>query len=614
MRLWSGWMVRVFLAFLVMAPASASATTWIVPEPAAMAQEADAVVLARVDSIRSVASFDGSTIHTEIGLRVIEGMKGARVGERIVLREVGGLVGEDQQWIFGAAEYRVGEIVVAHLQEAEDGTVRTLHMGIGKSTVRISESGEISVARLRAGGRKERVRLAALRGELDRAGVKPLGRRLSQSRMAAASAAAAPLLGRAQANRNFRLLGDPGARWFRAPVQVWGALAGDKKLGRATSNRIVQDAVAAWDEQPGSELDLIYAGERKGPGWVCNDGFISVTFNDPHGQIANPRNCGGGALAIGGFCMTGSPFKGSRYHEIASGSVVVADGWNSCWFWNESNVAEIMTHEIGHTLGFGHSWDGGMGNSNDRFITDATMYWTAHFDGRGASLADYDQGALAWLYDDGSAPAPQPTPTPAPPAPTPEPTPEPEPEPDADGDGHPDERDNCPVDANRTQRDRDRDGVGDACDTCPSVKNPEQAEVCGTLDATVRIAKRKNGTAVMSVRARMAPRADSRAPGEVEIALHGDNHSWEIGVADGKMKSTARGTRSRFRGNRADISLRKFNETTSLVAVRVRKREVAQLAGERLTLEISIGGVRTAVDLKCRTRYPEGRVVTRCDS
>ncbi len=47
---------------------------------------------------------------------------------------------------------------------------------------------------------------------------------------------------------------------------------------------------------------------------------------------------------------------------------------------------------------------------------------------------------------------------------------------DADGDAVPDERDNCPLDANPGQTDGDGDGLGDACDNCRLEPNPEQID------------------------------------------------------------------------------------------------------------------------------------------
>jgi len=78
--------------------------------------------------------------------------------------------------------------------------------------------------------------------------------------------------------------------------------------------------------------------------------------------------------------------------------VVVADGWNGCGFYESSaNFAEVMTHELGHVLGLGHSSD-----------PTATMYARAHFDGRGASLRADDMAGLRFIYP-GSGPGTVPT-------------------------------------------------------------------------------------------------------------------------------------------------------------------------------------------------------------
>ena len=597
---------------------SAGATTWIVPEPEELLVEADAIVLARVDSIRSVASFDGSSIETEIELQVIEGYKGADAGERILVREAGGQVGDDQQWIFGAAEYRVDEIVLTHLQQGEDGQVRTLHMGLGKAQATVAADGEISFSRSRSGGRKENVRMRKFRGEIDRAGIKKSNRRLVGRSLAAMSTDAPAAFGQIQENREFNLLADPGSRWFGGPVQVWGALTGDARLGKAISNKMVQAAAAAWDDQDGSSLDLVYAGERKGEGWKCNDGFINVSFNDPKNQIANPRNCGGGALAIGGFCMKAKPYKNSKYHEVVSGSIVVADGWGNCSFWNETNVAEVLTHELGHTIGFGHSWESSLGGGAESFIRDATMYWSAHFDGRGAALEDYDRGALAWLYDDTDSHDPgDPHDDTDPDGPVePEDPEDPEdPEaPDTDEDGWEDDDDNCPLVANPDQLDTDEDGRGDLCDLCPEQSSLDGEPGCGDFGGSVRVSRRKNGVTTLTMRAQLPMMADARNLGAVAIHMQGYGDAYELALDQDAMSANERGTRAHYSKSKTRISLRQWRKRSSILSVRLNSRDLQTLIGDQLTIGVQVGGETLVASMDCKIRYPEGRTVMRCDS
>jgi hypothetical protein len=251
----------------------------------------------------------------------------------------------------------------------------------------------------------------------------------------------------------FTFLGSPPARWtepdYGNPVSYLVVPVGDATLGLAPSMAAVGAAMAAWN-QAGSSLRLVNAGPGTAARFQACDGVNTIQFNDPFGEIGAPANCGG-ILAIGGFCSSSTPtstVNGISFVRITEGDLTINDGFGKCGYWNAANVAEVITHELGHTIGLAHPSENPQ--EPNPVLRDATMYYMAHFDGRGASLRADDIAGVHALY---------------PPAPG-----------DRDGDGFPDNVDNCPTTPNPDQTDSDHDGVGDACDNCPNVPNPDQAD------------------------------------------------------------------------------------------------------------------------------------------
>src|SRR5690606_30050341 len=190
-------------------------------------------------------------------------------------------------------------------------------------------------------------------------------------------------------------------------------------------------------------------------------------------------------------------------------------------------------HELGHAIGFHHSSDG---STNDSFLRAATMYWVAHFDGRGASLRDYDRGAAAFLYDDGSVAPPPPTPTP-----TPTPTANPL-DPDRDGVENPD--DNCPTVANPSQADGDGDGVGDSCDNCLDQPKPDQVQSCSNLDGNVALVHRTNlDVTRLTIKASSAQAFDARSGGDLRFELTDEDSTYELDLPAEALRSNGNGKR-----------------------------------------------------------------------
>ncbi|HVM98017.1 MAG TPA: matrixin family metalloprotease, partial [Candidatus Acidoferrales bacterium] len=177
--------------------------------------------------------------------------------------------------------------------------------------------------------------------------------------------------------------------------------AGDASLGPEISAGVVQAALAAWGTPACTNLRLVNGGAAVAAPFNSCDGRTQILFNDPFNEIQDPAGCVG-VLAIGGVCSDSTDprqFNGDTFYPITEGDVVVNNGFEGCAFWNAVNLSEVMTHELGHSIGLAHSSDDP--NETDPVLRDATMYYAAHFDGRGASLHADDQAAVCALYPSG---------------------------------------------------------------------------------------------------------------------------------------------------------------------------------------------------------------------
>ncbi|HYC21171.1 MAG TPA: thrombospondin type 3 repeat-containing protein [Candidatus Bathyarchaeia archaeon] len=613
------------LATLTLA-STASATTWIVPSDQVMLDSSDAVVLATVTRVRSVESEDRSSISTEITLHVHEGFKGAVAGDSIVVRELGGQVGSDRQWVFGSPEYHLGETVVAYLKVDSQGVVHTNHLGLGKVDTKIAADGRVWLSRIRQTGR----RTESLTHFLHRL---PAG--IAESAPAVASAAA--LVGTSQDQTQFRLM-QPNSRWFTMPVPVWGDLAGDAKLGVAGTRSSVQAGANGWNNIPGSSLSVQYSGDRNTGGFICNPGIVNITFNDPRSEVTDPSGCSG-VLAIGGFCASGQVVGNTGLQNIVAGAIVFNNGWGGCSFWNTTNVAEIVTHELGHTMGLAHSSDAS--NETNPYLRDATMYWLAHFDGRGGSAHAYDQGAMAFLYPgSGGAPTPtaQPTPTPTPkPTATPKPTPSPKPTvvptvtpvasptpdptasgpagPDRDGDGVPDDVDNCPTVYNPDQMDTDGDGIGDACDTCIFVPNPDQSQTCTLLTGTVTITDfTHSDAAALNLRATYGPPTGQLTTSGLGVDFVGETGSYHVDIPAGLMQPKAHGRTAAYVTGALTVTMTASSTMGTQIYLHSEDPKVVALIGGAMAVKVAETGNSAGGRMVCTTKKWNGKTITTCQA
>lgn len=391
---------------------SVRATTVILPADDDIIVGARTIVRAKVLSVASSLDTEQDRIFTYITLRVQEVFKGEITERRIVLKELGGTVGDRTDIIFGNAQYGVGERVLVYLDTWSDGSLRTHQLFLGKfNIVRDAASGrefavrsspdentEVIQSQLHA----QHARGISTQKMLLEDYTNMVRERLSANWDRSASFEAEhysniPLLARPYEFDNlsssralqpqFTLLG--GFRFFEPDdgLPVICRVNPDGAPHAQTASDMV-GAMGAWSNVTGSSLQVSNGSALTQCYTSESFAGIGMVFNNCDGRHSQSGGCSG-ILAIGGISSTGFRTRviGSTTFRQTVKGFVSFNPFASCHFTDRCNVQEIAVHEIGHAIGLGHSAD-----------TSATMAAFAHFDGRCASIRTDDENGIRFIY------------------------------------------------------------------------------------------------------------------------------------------------------------------------------------------------------------------------
>lgn len=389
----------------------AAATTYMMMSDQALADQAAAVVDAEVVGVESAPIIDGPPA-TDYLIEVNRVLKGDLPGSTVVVRVPGGVnpAGLGLK-IWGAPRFADGERAILFLRPAEDGTYRILHLMLGAFHQRVSGGRSVAVRDL------SEAHEVGAKGLIEDGGMDAVRDFDAFSDWLADRAQGMPdrgagyVLGRAKAGLgsisegyNFLLPGDGNPiRWFRFDrgqnVEWRVHASGQSGLSLDATIESFQVAMDAWNSDPSTNVDYAIVGTTISlNGLSRSDNVNTITFDDPlrddsENDVQGTFDCSeGGVIAVGGpyFFQSTRAHNGRRFHEAVEADIVTNDG-TECFLNNPKTAQEVFAHELGHTLGLGHSGE-----------RSALMFANAHADGRGARLTDDDRAGLAALYGDGS--------------------------------------------------------------------------------------------------------------------------------------------------------------------------------------------------------------------
>lgn len=406
---------------MFMAAFAAEATTIVLPTDEQLITKTPVIVEAEV---LDATPFDrNGSIWTETSVAVLRTIKGEASGT-IAVREPGGTLDGRITQVFGAPEFESGSRVLLFLNPQSDGTYRVVDLFVGKFDEATTIEGErlwlrddvtADVVLLDASFQpivSRNVQRDANGFEQyvhDRVAGREGVRNYGVENPVLAKSSESP----SKVEANFTLISEPSVyRWSRfdsGSSAAWYS-AGTQPGYSGGGVSELQTAMNVWTSYGAAKILYTYAGTRTGAmgGLSSANGVNEVLFNDPLNEISGSWNRStGGVVGTGGFNGVTSggtwnapftfdaahPAGPVRAYTITEGNLTIQDNVSSANGISSRVLGEIIAHEFGHTLGFGHSPD-----------SSALMY--ASVTGLGPSLRDDDEIAARWLYPNGSTPQP----------------------------------------------------------------------------------------------------------------------------------------------------------------------------------------------------------------
>jgi hypothetical protein len=412
------WKIIVLGAAALLAAVPSSATSYVMVSDEALTDQAQVVAVVRILAVDSAAGARRGAAATQYRFEVERALKGQVPGDTGQFWVPGGRAANGLTLkIYGAPAFAPGHRALLFLEPDPRGDYRILHLLLGAFHVGDQDGRSFAVRDL-AEASEVRATAGSFKILAGNDQVRDLGRftewiarRAGGAREAGdyLAALSADALARLIEPFNYLDFGDHvRIRWFEfdsggtVPFKAFATPETGLPDGGAGE---VQVALAAWNAVAGTPVHYVYGGTTTAVGGLdYPDGTNAFLFNDPNNTLP-AFTCGvGGVLGQGGpwFEAGLTMYKGTNYHRTREADAVINKGL-ACFFAGASGIKaaqELFTHELGHTLGLGHSCGDSMTPpcSANPIWDQAIMRAYIHADGRGAHLNSDDMAGLNSLY------------------------------------------------------------------------------------------------------------------------------------------------------------------------------------------------------------------------
>lgn len=388
-----------------------------------LSNQADLVVYGEISG--SGIDTTGIKVRTRYTLAVREVLRGEFLGSRLEVRVLGGIDTENGigLQIPGAPEFEQGQRVLLFLRAEERGSFRVLHFQQGAFyekkrggerffTRPVAELHDLVIAELNYSAANEAPLVRekeAFLSWLRNSGVAQPGlesyliQEPANDELWTTAEPFTLIAGNKTVIRwpNFDPPADDGlprgpVKWDRHPMGPSG-INEKKVLKKSTIN---------WKKRSMSPINIRLGGKRSSTtGFDSSDGRNVVLWKDLNDDIDTDFSCAsGGTIAIGGpsFAWTAPPltWKDRTYIPTAEAEVVFNNGV-ACSLGTRLDWEKVLTHELGHTLGMGHTCDDGSSPKCRLFGFLGESIMAANFDRTrpNARPSQEDKRAARFLYD-----------------------------------------------------------------------------------------------------------------------------------------------------------------------------------------------------------------------